>query len=984
MLNTLKSYCDKLNKNMLIPSVYLALVIGLIYNPFNNIGVSNFKGREFGQALINGIDSSVRINHLLSWVIFLIPLLFLFIWAITSRLCGNKNEATLFLNKLCAVSLVPLTLGYINRFAGSFSFSYDIVIPFLMAVIITVLNPICQRSHLEFCDVKWSLFSSFPILLFLIIVSKRFGIGVSPLRLGVLYILIFLCAFFVLNLLKKIPSLKSDSIKLSFTWVMCAPLAVSVFLELCNILNQHNIFITKKYLGAVIIYIFLIVLGVIFGLVFGRKERLKPFCFEKYYYPIMLLGLLVICVQMPLIFTQGSTSSFVSLAGTFEVNFFESSNAASAISGFFNFGELPFIQNFDAHMLYSEWSGFLYAFLNADSFGALFNPYKPYMLVLIYMLLYFLYAKFFDRDSAVIICLFMSCLTAFIDYYALGVIVILGAIYAHRKKTLFGYIIMWLCVVICVLMRLDLGFPFAVGLVICLILMALKDKKIIGKILLSLSLVLGACGVLYLILCIIKGVAPIDRALEFLGTASSNTNWSTASIGDVNQILFPICYIITPIVAVGLGISLLYKYLKAPDTIKAPQLIIAVILLFAYILNISRGIVRHSLNEHQVKYVLGTFILFFAFAVYILSKRKMLFSFVASYFSVFLVFTVLMTGAGYTTVSDGYIIEASSLFESSLKTQVQTESFSQIATEKVTRVNLNDDTSKYIDDINAVFDALMTKDGTYLDFTNQTLIYAVSGRQKPVYVNQSPGLISGEKAQQRFLSQIESFGDRIEYALLPEDNSGAIDNIKNSYRYYLVSEYINKNFTPLCSFDSLELWCKKGELDEKTALVNKAINNAAQSDDNVFSRLSLITDFENQSGKDIRFDLGYLPYYWANLDEIKLSDKTVLLNITDGKSVSQDNPFSTDMSTAGIDKTHGNYICLSFSADTDGEVLLSLNSDDVTYTYSFNAVSGTSSYLIRVSSGYYWYEDIFSNLTVSSDCDINNLTITVLKGDTLK
>ena len=64
-------------------------------------------------------------------------------------------------------------------------------------------------------------------------------------------------------------------------------------------------------------------------------------------------------------------------------------------------------------------------------------------------------------------------------------------------------------------------------------------------------------------------------------------------------------------------------------------------------------------------------------------------------------------------------------------------------------------------------DKILQDGETWLDFTNQSALYSLLGRHSPVYVNQSPGLLSGEYSQECFIEQSEKQRDQVPAALLP-------------------------------------------------------------------------------------------------------------------------------------------------------------------------------------------------------------------------
>jgi len=70
------------------------------------------------------------------------------------------------------------------------------------------------------------------------------------------------------------------------------------------------------------------------------------------------------------------------------------------------------------------------------------------------------------------------------------------------------------------------------------------------------------------------------------------------------------------------------------------------------------------------------------------------------------------------------------------------------------------------ENLKSVLDIVLDDHETYLDFTNQTLLYALLDKEKPVYVNQSPGLLSGDTTQKFFLQEIQNSSKKVSVVFL--------------------------------------------------------------------------------------------------------------------------------------------------------------------------------------------------------------------------
>lgn len=167
-----------------------------------------------------------------------------------------------------------------------------------------------------------------------------------------------------------------------------------------------------------------------------------------------------------------------------------------------------------------------------------------------------------------------------------------------------------------------------------------------------------------------------------------------------------------------------------------------------------------------------------------------------------------------------------------------------------------------IKDLKKFFDSNLKENETYLDFTNQTLLYAFLNRKNPVYINQSQGLINGENGQKNFLKQVKD--KNITFVLMPYVGNNnynryadflMLDSILNIDRYYLVIEYICRNYRSLCIIDDMVIWCRKDEYDY---LVEK---------NNTLKNVTFVKSYDYNAEIYYKHDLGFIPFLLGNGDK---------------------------------------------------------------------------------------------------------------------
>lgn len=836
----LQFYISILKINLILPAITLSLGILLLYIPLLGNRVKTFD-RTLGNGVLNGIDITKRINNISFFDFLLVPVVFFFIYLAISTLCrdiNNKNDECIkFINIISIISLPVLVFAHINKYSSKDFLGIEVILPCLLILLgIIYLKIDGNKAKLNFDVFKWSIFASLPITLLVMLIFHKIGMTISMKKfsfldetlsaalnnvlntglLAVLFLILFIAVFLVITLCYN--RLNFQALKKAYISVIIAPIVTSAFLELTNILNQYSIFVNSKLSITLVIYV---VLGCIFVgyYLFLRSHKgfTESFCFEKYYYPILLIGFSLISVQLP-------------LKNVIQTDFFEQSNHGTAMSELFKYGKIPIVQTFDAHMLQNEIGNVLYGLLNNDFNGAIFLGYS--LLPVFILLYYFLFTKFFDKDIAFFLILFYP-ITSDNTFmiFPLAPIVILSFLYAYKDKKYKGYLLYWISIAITCLFRLDMGFALAFASIVTWGIMYIlkKDKVSIKKLVISCIYVVLVGLVFFAGICILKGISPLQRVVEFLKLCQSNINWGYSSIGNPAMTAFVVCYFMIPSITVILIIILIAIRWKNKEFVSENKFIIALILGLLCISNLSRGIVRHSLVENQSAFAISSAPLFISMFIYMYKKKDKLLFFMISNM-------ILMIVIGLTISVNS--IFPRSLLNSSISRYLTFEPYNTVSLEKTERDIVSDDMKKVYLPLKGILDKTLLPNETYIDFTNQTLLYAVTEREKPMYVNQSPGLLSGEYTQQKFIEECEQMSEKTPFVLMPIEKmnlSTELDGIQNSYRYYLVSEYINNNFKPLFRTSKFAVWCRKDRFDEKYNLISKL----TEENNNAYSKVSL-------------------------------------------------------------------------------------------------------------------------------------------------
>lgn len=334
----------------------------------------------------------------------------------------------------------------------------------------------------------------------------------------------------------------------SLSWNQLWPLSlggilVSLFYEGRILLAQHGIIINLQ--GRHILLLACLPVLAYGVLLLLRKADAEEKGEGKIYF-FLILGMAMLAGQMPVnLFPQNEL--------------FESANTGMAVYQLFQYGELPLIQNFDAHMLRSFIPAALYRLLSGDEIGSLWFGYS--VLPLGAVSLYFFLKKYTPAWTAACIVLFFPWRSdlALAEYYAvlLGIILLLGR-YLEQDR-LPRHFALWLACGGGILYVLDVGTSVALGAA-AVVLIALIGRKEWTK--MARTVVSGAASVALVLgvlagLALCQGVPLLQRLEELLAAALSSQVWGGSTAGSGAGYLG--AYLLLPALVVLTGAAVFMK-----------------------------------------------------------------------------------------------------------------------------------------------------------------------------------------------------------------------------------------------------------------------------------------------------------------------------------------------------------------------------------------------------------------------------------------
>lgn len=779
-------------------TLFFTLLFVSIFNLFNTnilryLYINSFN-RTMGMALKNNMSIGKMIGILYLCYFIIAPIIFMVFFYLFSHLYNEhklEKDCLRFINYFSIVSLSPIIMLFLNYVEAS---TYITTIIFSVVIFISLfLYLIFLKKFIKFNIFKLILLISFEFQLFFYLFCN------TSIRWFYLYFLIV----FVMTIVcikNKSNEIFSNIFSFSFVFFIYGILIISIFLEFTNILNQHNVFVINKIVKCRIIFFSLFLFGFIL-LMFLTKLKIKiKIAFDKYYYIALILGL-------------GFINSLTQLQFVANSDLFESANAGLMVNDFLKYNKIPIIESYDAHMLSNSIWGIFYGVLNKDNLGAIFIPYINYSIPIFLLIFYKVLKEFYDDDFAFFVILLFPYNTPYF-YLDFSMLCIISLLYCVKKNDLKAYIMYMLSIVLINLYRLDFGAVFTIATIIALLItnkifeLKLKIKLFFGVMLSFIFL----CTALFSVLCIAKHIDPILRLKEIIKIVNSNVNWAYGFLGDPAKFGFMATYIIIPSISIFVFYTIAINlFNKKSMFMKKNQFIIILVLLLVFIFNLSRGIVRHSFAEERLYFFASTIILAFSLCISLYHKKN---NFDKVVFMVSLTFSSILIPIFLSNTK----CNTNNLLQYALSKNNVISTFNNDIYEKVDRVILDRNFEDNISPIINTLNKIIREDETYVDFTNQSLLYAISNKEKPIYINQSPGLMSGEFMQEQYINQIKSSKKQVIFALMPSDINFSfniqLDGIMNSYRYYKVSEFISKNFKPIIKCGIYYLWCLNDKYDE--------------------------------------------------------------------------------------------------------------------------------------------------------------------------
>lgn len=504
--------------------------------------------------------------------------------------------------------------------------------------------------------------------------------------------------------------------------------------------------------------------------------------------------------------------------------FFEVANHGLSVDQFFRFGSIPIVQSFDAHMLSNQIFAYIYSFFNGYEPWATFL-YSNYSWLLFIIPSFFILKRFIGVTNSFLIVLCFPLITSLISslYILSGLAAICLIRIISSRKTV-DYYYFWAIAFLLVIYRADLGSSALLAGVVAyfIICFTLKEKASPVKYFLPGIVIAGSLICIFLLLCVLKGVNPLHRFVELFNLCMSNQSWVYTTTGNPTMLAYIMGYYIMPLFVIISAVWVIGKYtilsrdkdVSSEDNklkiINKNAFIMSIFFTAFFIFNAPRGIVRHSFAENTIVFILGTIPLaLLSLSVITRNSNNVLKFLLVSLAIIILININIPTYRGL----------GPSMLSSAITSPSYQEQYTTASSFNGTRIR-GPSMPSDAESLKKVLDTVLIPQETYFDFASVDYFYALVRRKNPVYVNQSPLMISNDLTQKYALQQIEEAKPPIVLMPIEGNRWSKIDGITVDYKYYMIAEYIYKNYVPIIRLPMFDIYCLK---EKKNIYLDKLV-----------------------------------------------------------------------------------------------------------------------------------------------------------------
>lgn len=487
------------------------------------------------------------------------------------------------------------------------------------------------------------------------------------------------------------------------------------------------------------------------------------------------------------------------------------------------YGTLSPLEKFNTHLLSDYFFGAIYYLINGlqgnelDCYDFLLYPFCA--------LIYYLVLTTITKNGY--IALFLAMVFPFGAHlfpigFMVGLLPLLGFKWVVTKQaTTKNYLFFAIAVVFTMLWRLE--FLYATVLLVPLFMgyLAISQPAVevnFKRITYALFAALVGLAGIVLVVAAVRDIPLSMRISQIMHYLSSVQSYGMSSIGDPDSLLYHFHYQVFPVMVLILLFFLLTPMMRKEQmTGQAWSVLTLFYLCLFYLANFQRGITRHSLQEGTDAFVSTYVYLLLLSAPFVFyRKATKLFRF------------MYMGGVGVLLATNFTLPKPSSpvaYFEGSLKKIA--ESHPSLLYQLKDRVKGR----PVVDAMQPATDFFKTHlkaNETFIDFSNNPLLYFASRKPTPGYFYQNPLCIHDAYLQETYIEELSKY--QLPYAVFSQyhtEGFDEIDGVPNVVRHYRVAEWLYNNYEPYVIKGPFCIWKKR---NLSAAIVQDTLLNIVPAD----------------------------------------------------------------------------------------------------------------------------------------------------------
>ncbi|HLO56696.1 MAG TPA: hypothetical protein VK169_20540 [Saprospiraceae bacterium] len=911
----------------LLPALFFGSLITYFFLNDTSFALEQLPRIIYSQATKDGIDISARASLIYKIVLFG-GIFTSVIWYLLNQLFPSKLDVKQdFIKKIAFLSFIGITtmychIAHIKSFESLGIISSVLVFYLIIAIFdrFRLMN-FNQDSYGE----NWTekvLLSSFLITYQL----KFFGINATVLQLS--FFLLFFVVLFLLTFLNIIANRNFRQTNYHF------PILTICFLSFFNIIlfeiYSYRFYTSPHYYYAIFYFCFVLVLCGLYyflskkSMIFAKLNNISTF------YLLSFTTLFVI------LFSGLYTPFGVQITDTFEL-----ANPAVPHMRILKDGEIPLVDFMSSHMISEQFYGYIYHLFHGYEGNLDFHSYS-FLYEFLFQLLVFLFLNrlFKNPILALVFVVFFPYARYFFgrDYFWS----ILGFYMLHEliiKQTVYTYLAWFFMTVLLICWRLDTGAAFLMAspIFIGLALITSNQKIHFSPLLKALAIFISVSGLLVLIAIQLRSSTYLwDNFNNALSYVTSNQAHGTSSQSNLYNHLFYVVHLLLPFIAfvsIFTNVFILKKTDRKEDAHKYRLLLCSLFFYLIFLANFQRGVVRHNFLMEYDHMLTSTFYLAFILQMIAYSSKYLSteFRFYAMFGGGFLI--VLMVKVFHLSAKIPLQNSMESIF---MSRKSNNELFSQ------RKGNVKDSvfSSNYYEDFKKFMDKNLKGNQTFLDFSNNPMLYYYCQRSVPSYFCQS---LQNTVTDYQQLSQIKSIDTALVpmviYQNVPRGWGDQTDDVPSSMRQYLLAEFIYKNYEPFTILNNKSIWVTKG-------LRSKIDTSFIYTQDTSYT-LPLEIDYKNAA--------------WLVNNYYDVGQSDYLKPIGNSKAIfhSQYNFYKVDIPD-NVRAENSVYAKITFDKDIiDTQIKVHEGREDWSKigSFTFLTKSGSKSYMLRLTNHYLWHRE---------------------------